>query len=90
VVISWFLLRSDDDPKTGGTAPGAATRIAPKEYPKAFASRRASQPEGTPPNGRRQDLEPGLYRPAEGVRVEAVALVTPDGHDLLSSYPLGL
>jgi len=79
--------RRPEDRRDGARA---ATRIAPKEYPKAFASRRASQPEGTPPDDRRQDLEPGLYRPAEGVRVEAVALVTGDGHELLSSYPLEL
>ena len=35
-------------------------------------------------------LEPGLYGPGEGVRVEAVALVTADGHELLSAYPLDL
>lgn len=35
-------------------------------------------------------LEPGVYGDGEGVRVEAVALVTDDGCELLTSNPLDL
>jgi len=79
-------LRSDPETETGFIhSTGHGVGLDVHELPRLSPSGGRLEP------GHVVTVEPGLYDPAYGgVRIEELAVVTEDGHDLLSDYPIEL